>query len=163
MYTYAYLHVTTRKSSTVTILLVTTRKFECPTCNSWPLIGRLTHYLMIENCQWELKLYFLHPGVRFKKSSNRVGVLVCVFVSSNVVVDYRFLFSEPLIPGFGTRIIFVPIFGTCIFFVPVFGTCTTFFPTFGTHFRLSELFVPKIGINRYLGSERRKNPTTVAQ
>ena len=81
-----------------------------------------------------------------------------MFVSSNVVVDYSFLFSEPLIPGFGTRIIFVPIFGTCIFFVPVFGTCTTFFPTFGTHFRLSELFVPKIGINRYLGSETRKTP-----
>ena len=42
MYTYAYLHVTTRKSSTVTILLVTTRIFGWPACNSWPLIGRLT-------------------------------------------------------------------------------------------------------------------------
>ena len=60
--------------------------------------------------------------MRFKKSSNRVGVLLCVFVSSNVVVDYRFLFSEPPISRFGTQIIFVPIFGTYIFFVPVFGT-----------------------------------------
>ena len=42
MYTCAYLHVTTRKSSTITILLVTTRKFGWPACNSWPLIGRLT-------------------------------------------------------------------------------------------------------------------------
>ena len=42
MYTCAYLHVTTRKSSTVTILLVTTRIFGWPACNSWPLIGRLT-------------------------------------------------------------------------------------------------------------------------
>ena len=45
MYTCAYLHVTTRKSSTVTILLVTTRKFGWPACNSWPLIGRLTRQI----------------------------------------------------------------------------------------------------------------------
>ena len=42
MYTHAHLHVTTRKSSTVTILLVNTRAFGWPACNSWPLIGRLT-------------------------------------------------------------------------------------------------------------------------
>ena len=123
------------------------------TCTSIPLDTLdFTDVGSLKN--WNFIFYIL--GYVLK---NQVIVLVCcMFVSSNVVVDYRFLFSEPLIPGFGTQIIFVPIFGTCIFFVPVFGTCTTFFPTFGTHFRLSELFVPKIGTNRYLGSETRKNP-----
>ena len=42
MYTHDHLHVTTHKSSTVTILLTTIRKFGWSTCNSWPLIGLLT-------------------------------------------------------------------------------------------------------------------------
>ena len=44
MYTHACLHVSTRKLSTATILLVTTRKFRWPpvTDDMMSVIGRLT-------------------------------------------------------------------------------------------------------------------------